>query len=241
MPHAVAARFQELARVSDGRIGLLPAVPDDEMSSWATPVPEDVRAFLGTVGGFTIGDRHVFDFNHPDNHVPVANENWPLGADSSTYWLLHSDGSATTYYVDVENGAWGRVFSFWEEPHARLVAPSLLSWADNLASGLEAALRTDGDLGQAFSDWLFGNEESLSRHPENTVQPMPAATARVSGDPEIAAAAAHLPDDAFLADLRKAVYPTEIPFASVVPYGEEVTYARSANGRFLTATIIPDP
>ncbi|MCP9951886.1 hypothetical protein LUX33_27910 [Actinomadura madurae] len=241
MPHAVAARFQELARVSDGRIGLLPAVPDDEMSSWAMTVPEDVRAFFGTVGGFTIGDRHVFDFNHPDNHVPVANENWPLGADSSTYWLLHSDGSATTYYVDVENGAWGRVFSFWEEPYARLVAPSLLSWADNLATGLEAALRTDGDLSKAFSDWLFGNEESLSRHPENTVQPMPAATARTSDDPEIAAVAADLPDDAFLADLRKAVYPTEIPFASVVPYGEEVTYARSANGRFLTATIIPDP
>src|SRR5690606_29901747 len=116
MPHATAARFQELARVSDGRIGLLPAVPDDEMSGWAVPVPEDVRAFLGAVGGFRIGDRHVFDFDHPDNHVPVVNENWPLGTDSSTNWILHTDGSAMTYYVDVEDGAWGRVFSFWEEP-----------------------------------------------------------------------------------------------------------------------------
>ncbi|WP_146779064.1 SMI1/KNR4 family protein [Actinomadura craniellae] len=219
---------------------------DDEMSAWPVGVPEEVRAFLRRAGGFTIGDgRHVFDFNLPDNHLPVANEYWPL-QDASASWILHSDGSATTYYVDIdpESGAWGRIFSFWEEPYARLVAPGFLSWVGNLVMGvdsaLEAARSTGTAVGPAFSDWLFNSDDSLSRHPSAGAEPLPVPVARTSGDTEIAEVAARLPDDAFLADLRAAVYPTEVPFADVLPIGETVTYSHFHGGGFLAATLVPD-
>uniref|UniRef100_UPI003F49249D hypothetical protein n=1 Tax=Actinomadura sp. CA-154981 TaxID=3240037 RepID=UPI003F49249D len=245
MVDEVVARLEALAADSGGQVRLAPPVSGEEISSWTTGVPGDVRAFLERTSGFTVGGHpHVFDFNLPDNHVPVANEYWPL-QDASASWLLHTDGSATTYYVDVdpESGAWGRVFSFWEQPYARLVAPDFLTWVDNLATGIRLSLeaaRPGTDLRRAFAEWLYDAEDSLSRHPSDVVEPMPVATARTSGDAQVAETAAGLPDDAFLADLRTATYPTEIPFARVVPVGEAVTYTRFHSGGFLAATLVPD-
>lgn len=245
MVDEVIARLEALAADSGGQVELAPPVSGEEISSWTTNVPDDFRAFLERTAGFTVGGRpHVFDFNLPDNHVPVVNEYWPL-QDESASWILHSDGSATTYYVDVdpESGAWGRVFSFWEEPYARLVAPDVLTWVDNLVTGMRLALeaaQSEIDLRRAFSEWLYGAENSLSRHPSAVVEPLPVATARTSNDTRLAETAAGLPDDAFLADLRAAAYPTEVPFARVVPVGEVVTYTRFHNGGFLAATLVPD-
>jgi hypothetical protein len=245
MVDEVIARLAALAAGSGGQVELAPPLSGQEISSWATSVPDDFRALLERTSGFTVGGHpHVFDFNLPDNHVPVVNEYWPL-QDESASWILHSDGSATTYYVDVdpESGAWGRVFSFWEEPYARLVAPDFLTWIDNLVTGVRLTLEAaqpGTDLRRAFSEWLYGADDSLSRHPLDVVEPLPVATARTSGDPRLAEVAAGLPGDAFLADLRTAAYPTEVPFARVVPIGEVVTYTRFHNGGFLAAALVPD-
>lgn len=245
MVDEVIARLEALAADSGGRVELAPPVSREEISSWTMRVPDDFRAFLERTSGFTVGGHpHVFDLNLPDNHEPVVNEYWPL-QDESASWILHSDGSATTYYVDVdpESGAWGRVFSFWEEPYARMVAPDVLTWVDNVVTGTRLALETaqqGTDLRRAFSEWLYGAEGSLSRHPSDVVEPMPVVEARTSDDALVAEIASCLPDDAFLADLRTAGYPTEVPFARVVPAGEVVTYTRFHNGSFLAAALVPD-
>ncbi|GAA3986925.1 hypothetical protein GCM10023085_81250 [Actinomadura viridis] len=243
-PEEVVARLEAVAADSEGRITLRPAVTDAQMSSWPISVPDHIRAFFRRTGGFVVGEeRHDFHFDHPDNHVPLVNEFWPLREPSAS-WILHSNGAATTYYVDVdpESGAWGRVFSFWEEPYVRLVAPSFLSWVDNLVAGARSALEAAGPAGleSAFRDWLYNGDDSLSRDPSATVVPLSVPEARASGDAELAEVAARLPDDAFLADLREADCPTEVPFAHVLPLGEVASYNCFHNGRFLAATVIPD-
>lgn len=247
----VISRLGEIARDSRGLVTLLPGIPDRQLSSSPIPVPDNIRAFLREVSGFTINDNILeFNFNRPENYTPATNEVWPLGSDP-TSWILHSDGSATTYYADVdpERGTWGRIFSFWEDPYSTLIAPSFMSWVDNLSIGidhtLEAVSRTDhpGEhVRAAFSEWLFGSEDSLARRSSRVASmiPLPALEAQSSDDPEIADVASQLPDDAFLADLRVAEFPTEVNFEAIFPVGEYIKYQRLRSGTFLAATIIPD-
>jgi hypothetical protein len=238
----VVARLEALASGFEGRVELGPAVSDDEMSSWLVSPPEDVRVFFRRVGGFTFG-RYRFDFNHPANHIDaVEGDYYPL-RDRSANWILDDGmGASTTYYVDIdaESGEWGPVFSFWRDPYASLVAPSFLTWLDNLITGtsiaLEASRGGDADPARVFSEWLYGSEESLFRNPDHSVEPLSVPAALASGDVALAEVAARLPEDAFLADLRGAGYPTEVPFANVM---EMASFSRFEGGRFLAATPIP--
>ncbi|TDC52488.1 hypothetical protein E1281_19020 [Actinomadura sp. KC345] len=237
----VIARLKALESDAGGLVALGPSVTDAEMSSWPVSPPEDVRKLFRSVGGLTFG-RFGFDFNHRANHTePIDGDHYPL-RDTSANWVLDdSMGASTTYYVDIdpETGAWGPVFSFWRDPYASLVAPSFAGWLGNLATGLAAALETcrDGDLSEAFSTWMYESEESLFRDHDNVVVPLPVPAALESGDPEIAEVAALLPADAYLADLRTAAPPTEVPFATFMP---EAFFSRFRGGRFLAATPFPE-
>lgn len=240
----VIARLEMLASDSGGRIELGPNVTDAEMLSWPVTPPTELRTLFRRVGGFKLG-HYSFDFNHQANHTPVvADDYYPL-RDSSTSWVVDDGmGFSTTFYIDIdaETGEWGRVFSFWRDPYASLVAPNFLSWLDNLATGMATALEkssgTGGDLSEAFMEWIHESEESLFRdHHENAVDPVPVADALASDDTEMAEVAALLPAEAYLADLREAVYPTEVPFARFMPIA---AYSRFHGGRFLAAAPLDD-
>lgn len=164
-PRQVVAALRSAADASDGGIVLLPGISDNAMDAWEVPVPEDIRAIARETGGFApVGwngepDRfEAFSFEHEFNAEPNHRCGPP-----GTFRVLHTNGAAETYYVDVDpdTGEWHGVFALWDSLNARFEAPSLAHWLLDLADGVRRAADAVRagcyeDFDDAFSEWFFG-------------------------------------------------------------------------------------
>ncbi|MFD9595355.1 hypothetical protein ACFWA9_21760 [Kitasatospora sp. NPDC059973] len=250
-----AGRLRRVAESSEGLVVLDPGISNEEMDGWPAPVPEEIRALLRVVGGVRItvsrsavnhhlSIEHV-DLGHPFNRgcYPAGDSSWYVehAGGAGTHWFVYLDHGDGHTYVDVDRvtGAWGPVFRFWDATDSVRVAPSLTAWLERLADCLEEALaaaRAEAGPGAAIEVRTFGRHFG-DRWPDpereaTTVEPVTAAAARVSGDPLLREAAAALPDDALLADLRSVTGPAAVDF----PLPVSCRYARWSAGALLSAT-----
>ncbi|MFJ1707075.1 hypothetical protein [Kitasatospora sp. NPDC088346] len=251
-----AATLREVARASAGLVVLDPGLPDAVMDGWPVPVPEEIRVLLRSVAGVRItvsrsalngheSVEHV-DLAHPYN-VADAGAGWYLdhAGGAGTHWFVHTDTGDGHDYVDVDpaTGSWGAVFRFWDATDTVRLAPSLPVWLDALTGCLRGALEEtvagtavpSGPEGAAAVR-AFGNRfaeawAALDEHPTD-VGTVTAAQAGAGPDPLLREAAAGLPADALLADLRPVHGPARVVFDHPV----SCRYARHAGGAVLIAT-----
>lgn len=247
---AVVTRLRAVAAASEGAVRLGPGLSDEAIDEWNVVAPADIRVLAREVGEIWFDDYDPITFAHPENSAPT----YCRGGAAGTWWALHSNAAAETYYADIdsETGTWGKVFSHWEDNSATLVAASVLDWFEQLAEGLDLAVRVAAgerpvelaadledeeveelDFDMVFRDWFFRGCEYLLLDAEVTVAAVQVADARYSPDPEVAAVAALLPEDGELADLRNATYPTGVPFSYLG--GGPAAYRRLSGGAFLAA------
>ncbi|MFJ8433986.1 hypothetical protein ACIQ9P_22060 [Kitasatospora sp. NPDC094019] len=253
-----AALLHEVARASSGLVVLDPGLSDAVLDGWPVPVPEEIRVLLRSVAGVRItvsrspvngheSTEHI-DLVHPYNSGRYAGYDvgWYLehAGGSGTHWFVHTDSGDGHDYVDVDRstGAWGPVFRFWDATDTVRLAPSLPAWLDALADCLRAALAetvagaavpagTEGAatvraFGRSFTDaWAALDENTTD------VATVTAAQATTGTDPLLREAAADLPADARLADLRAVPGPARVVFDF-----STCRYARRAGGAVLIAT-----
>ncbi|MFJ3792718.1 SMI1/KNR4 family protein [Kitasatospora sp. NPDC090091] len=243
------AVLRRVAAASGGLVTLDPGIEDARLDAWPVVVPEEIRVLLRSVGGVRMivsrspvngfeSIDHV-DLDHAYNHGHYAggSTGWYLehAGGPGTHWFVFTDHGDGHVYVDVdrESGAWGPVFMFWDATDTVRVAPSLSAWLHHLARCLERALaESPADDVRAFGMrlgalWPDGEDRPVDL--ESTT----AAEVRVGADPLLRAAAAELPDDARLVDLRSVTGPVRVEFdlpAATCRYG------RHAEGSVLTAT-----
>lgn len=243
-------RLRAVATASDGRVRLGPGIPDEVIDTWPVPVPSDIRLLAREIGSISFDDHAPVTFGHPEN----TETRFCRAGAPGTWWALHDNASAETYFADIdsETGAWGQVFFHWEDSTCTLVAPSVSDWFTALAEGLDLSLRVadgeqvedlvldlddddhyDLDFETVFQDWWSNAGEILFPRDESTATLLDALSARSSPDTELATAAKTLPDEALIADLRAPQYPTFIPFEGF-PAGH-VRYRRFGGGTFLAA------
>lgn len=248
---ALAARLHRLAAASHGLVVLDPGLDDAAMDGWPVPVPEGIRVLLRSVGGVRVtvsrsvtdgreSHEHV-DLDHPYNHGRYHGYDvtWyqEHAGGAGSHWFLYTDHGDGHFYVDVDRdtGAWGPVFQFWDATDTERLAPSLPAWLQEFADRLEEALAhpdaAGGDdvraFGRRFTDcWPTGEERAAE------VGQVTVAEALADGDELLRAAAAGLPEDAVLADLRpvtgRASVVFDLPAATC-------RYARRAGGAVLVA------
>ncbi|WP_067707433.1 hypothetical protein [Nocardia yamanashiensis] len=247
--HAIT-RLRAVAEQSSGAVQLGPGVSESIIDSWPVPVPDEIRLLASEIGEIRFDEYDSITFTHPENTEPRYCRAGAPGA----WWVLHTNSAAEIYYADIdpERGTWGRVFFHWEDNSTTLVAPSVTDWFLRLAAGFESALRVAGgerieglsewvdddeleelDFASAFSDWFFRSGEIFEVEDTPKVRAVPVLDARHSPDPEVAAAAAGLPEEAVVADLRGAAYPTFVSFSEF--HGGRASYRRLAGGSFLAA------
>ncbi|MFC9228956.1 hypothetical protein ACFTZI_08325 [Streptomyces decoyicus] len=244
---AVVARLRQLPDVSGGLVELEPGIDDARMDSWPVPVPAEIRVLFRSIGGIRITVRRSVVNGHTSaEHVDFTeafNNGEYLGHDVSWYlehaggrgshWFVYLDHGDGHFYVDVdrETGAWGPVFQFWDATDTRRLALSLPDWLQRLGDCVHQAVAEAGTadtnaFGTAFTDrWCEPTGDAVP------VAPIRATDARSSDDPVLRDAAAGLPDDALLADLRPVAGVAEVLFDLPV----SCRYARRDGGAVLTA------
>ncbi|MEU9121096.1 hypothetical protein AB0C96_14795 [Streptomyces sp. NPDC048506] len=149
-----------------------------------------------------------------------------------SHWFVYLDHGDGHTYVDVDRdtGAWGPVFLFWDATDTRRLALSLPDWLRELGDCVQQAVAEAGTediaaFGTAFNSRWWDAEDRVF------VAPIPTSDARASDDPVLRAAAAGLPDDARLADLRPVAGVAEVDFGHPV----SCRYGRRHDGAILTA------
>ncbi|MGG7569443.1 hypothetical protein [Streptomyces sirii] len=244
---AVVAAVRQLPEISGGLVALEAGIEDARMDSWPVPVPEEIRTVFRSVGGIRITvsrsvvngatSSELLDFTESFNNGDHQGYDvtWYLdhAGGAGSHWFVHLDHGDGHTYVDVdrETGAWGPVFRFWDATDTRRLALSLLDWLRELGECVQQAATEAGTedanaFGRAFTDrWLECAEGSVS------VVPVRVADVRAADDPVLREAAAGLPDDALLADLRPVVGVAEVIFDHPV----SCRYARRHGGAVLTA------
>ncbi|MGW1376908.1 hypothetical protein ACWD6P_21905 [Streptomyces sp. NPDC002446] len=244
---AVLAVVRQLPEISGGLVALEAGIEDARMDSWPVPVPEEIRTVFRSVGGIRITvSRSVVNgvtsaehidftesFNNGDYHGHDVTWYLDHAGGAGSHWFVHLDHGDGHTYVDVdrESGAWGPVFRFWDATDTRRLALSLLDWLRELAECVQQAAAEAGTedvnaFGRAFTDrWMKCAEDPVS------VEPVSTADARAAADPVLREAAAGLPDDALLADLRPVAGVAEVIFDHPV----SCRYARRYGGAVLTA------
>lgn len=242
------ARLRAVAADSGGLVRLDAGLPDAVLDQWHVPVPDDIRLLAGEIGAVWFDEYSPITFSHPEN----TRTQYCRAGDRNTYWVLHSTAAADTYYVNIDprTGAWGQVFSHWENNSAKLIAPTLTGWLLGLTTGLDLALRAargehvrglhkdlEADdlaeltFNQLFDDW-FGNHGEFFAPRAQLRATITEIGVAPDLDAELAELFSRLPGGALVADLRSPHYPTEIPFE--LP-GETAVYRRLNSGRFLAA------
>ncbi|MFC9604717.1 hypothetical protein ACFTTN_14810 [Streptomyces niveus] len=247
------ALLREIADGSGGLVQLRPGLSDARMDAWAAPVPEEIRVLLRAVGGLRIAfgrrkDDGTFLFSEIDFDVSLNEGTHPMGGDGSwyvaaaggpgTHRFVHLDSGGGFTYVDVdrETGAWGPVFIFWDDNDTTRLDSSLHAWLHRTAHCLRDALRDAGQDAYAF-DSAFTETWKEPHRTAPQIPTIPAAEARTSPDPAIRSAAATLPDDGALADLRE----VEGPASVIFDFPELCHFARTHTGTVLTAVpAVPD-
>ncbi len=256
-PGQVVAALRSAASAADGMVALRPGIDDRAMDGWGIPVPEHIRAILREVGGFdTLSPEgwtlEEFTPEHRDNYDPDGSYRSRCGA-PGTFRVLHSNGAAETYYVDVDptSGEWNGVFSLWDSINARFEAPGLGQWLLTLAHGIHraaAATRADhfDDFDDAFGTWFWdglpetANPSGAATAPDDRRTPPKAAvidapTARASFDPVLSEVGAQLPDPASVADLRGVTRRTYVPVIKHPDMGLDAAFHRFHHGQILAA------
>ncbi|MGW4895111.1 hypothetical protein ACWEQL_22990 [Kitasatospora sp. NPDC004240] len=251
-PAPTAAQVTELLRVvaarSGGLVRLDPGIGDIRMDTWPVPVPEEIRALLREIGGVRIvTSRSVVNGHESIDRVDLDHDLNRGGYDGhgadwyqdhaggpGTHWFVHTDHGDTHTYVDVdrETGAWGPVLDFWDATDTVRAADSLPAWLHRLGSCLSRALDETGTedvraFGHRFAD-LWPEPEQ----PYTDVPYVTAAEALAGADQVLSEAAAGLPQDARLADLRAVAGPARVDFRLPVT----CRYSRHAGGGVLAAT-----
>ncbi|MGV9264946.1 hypothetical protein ACWDRR_09815 [Kitasatospora sp. NPDC003701] len=252
--------LRRLAEDSSGLITLDPGIDDDVLDGWPVPVPEAIRVLLRAVAGvrITVARSEVnghtsyehLDFVHPYNEGRYHGHDtsWYLDhvGGAGSHWFVHTDHGDGHTYVDVDRdtGGWGPVFRFWDDTDTVRVAPSLPVWLQEFADCARRALVETGTLTtatggtapgaaaiRAFGSSFAEHWTALDAKPA-AVRPVTVPEARSATDPVLRAAAADLPDDALLADLRPVTGPARVHF----PFPVSCQYARRHGGTVLIAT-----
>lgn len=243
--HRLAAELPDQAEV-------FPGFSDEAMDAWPVPVPEDVRVLLRQVGGLELFQSGFPWCFGPD--LDAGGEYWRLGPTGS-YWLVYDNGVGSFVYVDIdrESGRWGPVFVIEEEGDVVRVAPSLAWYAAQVAheilDGLETVREddmTDDELEDVLNDFIVnagteplpydeGESADGDGHEIRQVTIRPAEELRNATDPDLAAAAARVPDGTLIADLKDAGYPARCEFAPLILGRDYPFFERSHGGRFVYA------
>ncbi|PSK95370.1 hypothetical protein CLV63_11530 [Murinocardiopsis flavida] len=257
-PAHVLAELRAAEEAADGAMELLPGVDDPAMDAWEVPVPESVRRILRETGGLRTlkasgRTDEEFTVGHGANDDPGGPFYTRCG-DPGTFRILHTNGVAETYYVDVDPaaGEWNGVLSLWDGLDARFEAPSLGHWLLLLAGAVRSAARAVRDggfdhFGSAFRALLWGDFTAVAgtagdpehdwsawRNPPEAAV-IDATTARASTDPVLAQAGALLPDSATLADLRGATRRTYVPVIRHPAMDLDAAFHRFHGGGVLAA------
>ncbi|MDA2808609.1 hypothetical protein [Nocardiopsis suaedae] len=257
-PGRVVAELRTAEAAADGRVELLPGLTDAVMDGWEVPVPEHVRRILRTTAGLrTLGPGGRTDEEFTVEHEANDDPGGPFYSrcgEPGTFRVLHTNGLAEAYYVDVaaDSGEWTGVFSFWDSLDGRFEAPSLEDWFIVLAKAVRSAAfaveegHFDGFSSAFFSVlWSdFTEKAGTTGHPEHDWRAwmdlarapvVSAAAARASEDPVLTAAGAQVPDSATVADLRGAVRRTLVPTLDLPGMGIDAAFRRFHGGRILAA------
>ncbi|MCK9869450.1 hypothetical protein MRI28_07250 [Nocardiopsis dassonvillei] len=258
-PEHVLAHLREAERAADGQMVLLPGVDDAVMDGWEVPVPERVRRILRQASGLRTVDRTgrtyaVYTVEHRDND-DHGGPTYSRCGDPGTFRVLHTNGVAEAYYVDVDpaTGLWHGVFSLWDSLDGRFEAPTLGHWFVILAKAVRSAARAaalgrfDG-FDEAFRALLWSDDFTETaqttgdaEHDWSTWRTPPraevvdAVTARASADPVLAEAGARLPDCATVADLRGVTRRTYVPVIDHPRMELDAAFHRFHHGQVLAA------
>ncbi|WP_406193747.1 hypothetical protein OH807_03505 [Kitasatospora sp. NBC_01560] len=199
------------------------------------------------------GRYHGLDTNWYVEHAGGTGSHWFVHTD-------HGDGH-TYVDVDAGTGAWGPVLRFWDATDTVRIAPSLPAWVHQVADCASRALaETSAGAGTAGTDTTatvtgvtgielgpdgeatpaatrafgsrFGEHWAALDDRPPTVGTLTVPEARAAADPVLREAAAGLPEDALLADLRAVTGPARVDFRLPVT----CRYARRAGGGVLIAT-----
>ncbi|WP_030865044.1 hypothetical protein [Streptomyces sp. NRRL S-37] len=196
--------LRELERCLPEVFTLEPGGTDAELTEAEPRLPDDIRVLLRAVSAVRIGgDDHL----HLDPRLSRVERQWMWGPGEETRVLL-SLATGDHFFVDVHpgTGAWGAVFSQSADfSHtyaycARSLPEFLVDYARE-ALALADRVRTGPD---AYDEGEFDIQfpcESVW-HRRVTVFGTPVAELRDTDDPDLAAVAAGLPDEASLVDLR---------------------------------------
>ncbi|MDA2815005.1 hypothetical protein O4J56_30450 [Nocardiopsis sp. RSe5-2] len=252
------AELRAAEAAANGWVEPLPGLTDAAMDGWEVPVPEHVRRVLRVTSGLrTLGPSGRVDEEFTVEHEANGDPGGPFYSrcgEPGTFRVLHTNGLAEAYYVDVaaDTGEWNGVFSFWDSIDGRFEAPSLEDWFVILAKAARsAAFAVENGCFDSIRDAFFNvlwsdftEKAGTTGHPEHdwsawhdpALAPVvDAVTARASRDPVLAASGAHVPDSATVADLRGAVRRTLVPTLDLPGMGIDAAFRRFHGGRILAA------
>ncbi|MFD0279616.1 hypothetical protein ACFVHB_37790 [Kitasatospora sp. NPDC127111] len=248
--------------IDDGRMDGWPVpVPEDVRVLLRAVGGVRVMVSRSVQNGHTSYEHLDFAHPYNEGRYAGCDTSWYLdhAGGTGSHWFLYTDHGDGHTYVDVDRatGAWGPVFQFWDATDTVRAAPSLPAWLDRFADCARRALAgtatthphtaadtvtaatetatgpagpdaaTVNAFGRRFGDHWWDLDRNAT-----AVAPVTAAEARAAADPVLREAAAGLPDDALLADLRAVTGPARVDFP--LPY--PCRYARHSGGAVLSAT-----
>lgn len=243
---AVVARWRRLAEDGDGLVRMAEGVSDAQIDTWPAHVPEHVRVLARAAAWYFVADFEGFGFLEPDNFDGALEH---LLGPRQTWWALHADGAAHTWFADIDAaGGWGRVLNIDEDHDVEFLAPDVIAWLAYLADCAEAArvvARGGGayrlpvrllpseergagatgtaappDAADVFADLMYhGGEFFEPWHGPDAVS-LTAAQAARTGDPDLVRAAAGLAPDERVVDMRTMPLFSHLPYAS--RHGERI-------------------
>ncbi|MFI2508844.1 hypothetical protein [Streptomyces sp. NPDC018972] len=198
--------LRELERRLPDVFTLEPGATDAELTEAEPRLPDDIRVLLRAVSAVRIaGDDHL----HLDPRLSRVERRWMWGPGEEARVLL-SLATGDHFFVDVHpgTGAWGAVFSqsadfFHTYAYCARSLPEFLVDYAREALALADRVRTDPDAYDEDEEEFhiqFPCESVWSGGAE--VSGTPVAGLRGTGDPDLAAVTAGLPDEASLVDLR---------------------------------------
>ncbi|WP_214406214.1 hypothetical protein [Pseudonocardia lacus] len=107
---ALVAALRGIERDARGLVTLVPGIAHGVMDGWPVTLPEGIRALFREVGGIRVKDWEEFLFTRHCADVGECTHCLRAGGGAeNTFWVVHTNAAAETYYVDVDpqSGRWG--------------------------------------------------------------------------------------------------------------------------------------
>ncbi|WP_405364759.1 hypothetical protein [Kitasatospora sp. NBC_00039] len=259
-PERAVAELRALAAELPGLVELDEGCGEAELDAWPVPLPGDVRAVLRELGGVRIAGLAPVELRAGSAAGRLSPALVEMVGGVGSFWPVASieygrRSASVQVRIDQESGAWGYVVSvpadaerLAQSPELTLLAeslPHLLLRLARIARGAAQRARTaeGGVDGTGFaSRALAGGQHFFPNTGEPWVHPAPPHGWSADGDPLRAAAAARLPANALVADLRDAPVPADLCFHRVKGWGHR---ARAERLRFFgggrLAAVVPAP